>query len=204
MTTNGKLTARPPISPHANLTATTRAGITTWGSATWTVECTCGASMTSCATRIKNGKARCEKCNLSNALQQAAKITPLLPATYLKLDRKTDLSYGKVRYRIEWMRDNDMCHIGSWERPEMQGPFLPVFHAGPGEDVPCNLEKHPHSVYEKRYKKRVARAIAKAEKGGPEDWRYAKHITLNIADKAVRETRAKPNTWFSALGGSNA
>lgn len=199
MTITGQLTARAPVSPHANLTATARIGATTWGSATWSVTCTCGATLEAYAPAIKSGKARCATCNPKGTAKHVAAIVAALPATYAKIERKTKLSYGKVRYGLEVARAQGLCHIGGWSRPDEQGAYSPIFHAGKGEDVPCTLQAIPRYKSEKRYKKRVKAAIAKAERGGPEDGRYIKHISLYLAKKTATKARATPNTWFAAL-----
>jgi len=200
MTITGQLTARAPVSPHANLTATARIGTTTWGSAIWSVTCTCGATLEACATTIKSGKARCTACNPKGTAKHVAAIVSVLPASYAKIERKTKLSVGKVRYALEVARAQGLCFIGAWSRPDEQGSYSPIFHAGKGEDVPCNLKAIPRYKSEKRYKKRVKAAIAKVERGGPEDKRYIKHISLYLAKKTAAETLAVPNTWLSALG----
>lgn len=202
MTTTGQLTAKPPVSPHVNLVAIERVGATSWGSAIWSVACTCGATLQSDAPKIKNGKARCRTCNPSMAMQQVAAILATFPASYERIDRKSGLTEGQIRHRLEWMRERGLCHIGAWTRAKEQGSMRPIFHAGPGEDVPCKLKARTRSQYERNYRKRVKKAIQKVESGGAPDDRYARQIALQIVKKTVLRTREQPQSWASALFGT--
>lgn len=202
MTITGQLIAKPPVSPHANLTATTRIGTTKSYNAIWQVVCTCGETLVASAPAIKRGGsrgARCKACNLSPGEEQAKAILNALPGTYSKIAYRTKLTDPQVRHRIDWMRERDMCHIGGWDRAEYQGSFSPIFHAGPGEDVPCKLVRRTDSEVERRYWKRVKKAIKKAEAGGKVDDRYARHIALHKASKTIKQARKKPHNPFSAL-----
>jgi hypothetical protein len=99
------------------------------------------------------------------------------------------------------MRREELCHVGGWERPDAQGSFCPIFHAGPGLDVPCEIKPWTTRQIEKRYQRRVRRAVNKALAGGPEDPRYTLHIARRKADQLVRNARKQPQTWLSALMG---
>lgn len=199
MSTVGLRTAKPPLSPYTNLTATARTGTTKCGSAIWQVECTCGASWCIETRFIKKGTARCDTCNPSTGAGMANAILAALPAAYEKIERKTKLTAGQVRYRIDWMRARDMCHIGDWDRADQQGSFGPIFHAGKGDDVPCSLKPRTRLDNERRYRRRVKNAIQKAEAGGKEDGRYMRQIALRKASETARRTRNTPQTWLSAL-----
>jgi hypothetical protein len=193
-------TARPPTSPHANLTAVTRIGTAKWGSAIWTLACTCGTTFDAYATAIKNGKARCATCNPKKSAKDMELILSKLPGTYEQIERRTKLSFGTVRYGLELLRAADRCFIGDYDRANEQGSFRPIFHAGKGDDVPCKLKPIPTAKTKRKYEKRVKAAIAKVENGGPEDGRYIRHISLHLANKTAAEARSKPVTWLSALG----
>lgn len=206
MTTTGQLTAIPPVSQFANMAATKRIGATKSGSAIWQMTCTCGFTMTADAVQIKKGTARCKECNPRYGAKMAERVLAVLPATYAKIERKTKLTPGQVEYRIVLLREKGLCHIGGWERSEYQGAFNPIFHAGPGKDVPCKLKPRTNADVERRYNRRIKRAIAAAEATGKEDPRYAKHISLHMASKTVQASRLKPQNPFSALfmGGAHA
>lgn len=199
MTTTGQLTAKPPVSPHANLTAISRIDTAKFGSAIWQLACTCGLTLTADAPAIKRGSARCPACNPRRGVEQANKILAVLPAAYAAIERKTKLTRAQIEYRIDWMRERELCHIGDWDRADQQGSFGPIFHAGKGEDVPCKLKPRTRLDTERRYRKRVQRAIKKATAGGKEDPRYSRQISLHKANETARRTRREPQGPFSAL-----
>lgn len=95
------------------------------------------------------------------------------------------------------MRDDDKAHIS--KRMRNVGGSTPVWVAGPGEDAPP-IVPYTSSQYSKRWRRRVKKAIAKAVETGVEDKRYASKISRHIAKQTVAQTRAKPNTWLTALG----
>lgn len=196
----GQRTARPPVSPHANLTAIERTGTTSWGSAIWSLACTCGATLTAYAPVIKSGIAKCEECNPSATVKQLAAILAALPGDYEQIGRKAKLSRGKVRYGLELLRKDRKCFIGAYLRPSEQGSYSPVFQAGDSDDVPCKLQPIPRQKSERKYKKRIKAAIARAAAGGKEDPRYIRHISLHVAKQTAASTRAAPQSWFAALG----
>lgn len=199
----GMLLAKPPQSPHANLTAVERVGTSKSGSAVWKVVCTCGANLTADAPSIKRGGkrgARCKVCNLTPVEADEAKLLGLMPAGYAVLARKMRLTVPTIEYRLELLRAREKCYIGGWERADAQGAFGPVFHAGKGEDMPCTLKPRSPQAIERRYRKRVKRAIAKAEQGGKVDDRYARHVLRRLADATAEKTRTAPQGIFAALG----
>lgn len=198
MTTVGQLIAKPPASPYANLTATTRTGINPNRSAVWQLSCLCGESVSADAQAIKRGAARCPTCNPRRGMEAAKAVLAVLPAGYAKIVRKTKLSPKKIRYTLELMRKAGLCHIGGWARAEDRGSLGPVIHAGPGQDVPCKLKALTQRQYECRYRKRLQRAIQQAD-AGKEDARYSRRISLHKADQTVRRTLVEPQTPFSAL-----
>lgn len=199
MSTPGKLTARPPASPHANIKALARIGTASWGSAIWSLSCTCGAMLEGSAPRIKSGFVRCEECNPSATAKQMAAVLAALPGTYDQIERRAKLSYGKVRYALEVMRADRKCFIGDYTRADAQGSYRPIFHAGGQKDVPCPLEPIPRPVSERKYKKRVKAAIKRALAGGKEDPRYIRHISREIAQQTAARARVTPQPWYAAL-----
>lgn len=200
MTTVGQLLAKAPASPHANLSARTRIGTTRSGSVIWELVCTCGAVVTANAPAIKRGRARCPACNPSIGLRQAQQILAALPGTYARIERLTLLTRAQIEHRIAWMRARDMCFVGGWRRPEFQGLFCPIFHAGKGEDVPCTLKPFSPLHYKRLYARRIKRAVTRAAAGGQENPRYLRHIARAKALRTARQTRIQPQTWWSPLG----
>lgn len=194
----GQLFAKPPISPYPHLTVTARAGSDSWQRPIWQVACTCGATFRAQSKPITSGTARCPTCN-PRGMEQAKEILALLPAGYSNLQRKLKVECHQIDYRIRWMRKRDLCHIGGWAHPEQQGAIGPVFHAGPGMDVPCNVDPYPKPTVKRRHEKRIKRAIEKALNGGKEDPRYMRKIALSRAAATVKRTREDPQTPFSAL-----
>lgn len=199
MTSANLKTAKPPVSPHANLTPLSRVGTTTYGSAIWQLVCICGATITAEAPRIKKGFARCPTCNPSLGMSQAARILEALPGTRAKIVRKTKLTGPQVDYRIQCMRGLGTCHVGGWSRAEWQGSFMPIFHAGKGIDAPCTLKRKPDRVVEREYNKRVRKAIRTAQEGGKEDGRYLRQISLHKAATMARAARNAPQGWAATL-----
>lgn len=95
--------------------------------------------------------------NLSHDVPcQKALILAALPATYEELAAVTGLPRHTVKYRTKQMRKDGECHTGSWKRVIGKGgKFMPIVHAGPGDDVPCLLHRLTGKQYSKRYRKRI-------------------------------------------------
>jgi hypothetical protein len=199
MTVPGQLTAKLPSSPHANISVTHRIGATKSGSAVWQVDCSCGVVLTGPAERIRSGAIRCATCNPSRTVTQASRVLSAMPAGYAKIEGKTKLRRPQVEYSLEWLRARGMCFVGGWAHAEMQGSFSPIFHAGKGADVPCTLKHRTRQASERRYRKRIKRAIEMAESGGKENPRYLRRIALHKAEQTARRTRTEPQNPFSAL-----
>jgi hypothetical protein len=195
----GQLTAKPPVSPQANLRPVERIGTNKSGSAVWKIVCTCGVSFDAIAPSIRRGETKCPRCQPSTSDMQAMEILMLLPATYDALERKLGVPLSTAKSRVRAMRKNDLCHTGKWKRPDGAGAFQPVIVAGPGEDAPCTLTARTNADYKRKYRSRVMKAIAKAEAGGKEDPRYIRHIRLRQVNEKVQQAKAEPQTWFSAL-----
>lgn len=194
----GQLCALPPVSPHANLTVMARVGSTACGKAIWQVACACGLNVSALPVPIKKGSTRCPKCN-PRGMEQAEAFLAFFPATYAQLQRKFKLTRPQVEGRLRWMRKREMFHVGAWKHAERQGLYAPVFYAGKGEDVPCDLEPRTKTDTSRRYRKRVRSAIKQAEAGGREDSRYVRQIKRHQAVKTIRQARREPQTPFSAL-----
>lgn len=194
MTAPGQRTAKPPRSPHANLSAVQRAGVTKHGSAIWRLACSCGESVEADAPAIKRGAARCPACNPSYGDLEAQRILAVLPATIAEIIRKSGMTLAQVRYRLDLIKPG-LCHTGRWRRSRGSGPWLPVIVAGPGEDVPCPFEAVTNAVSKRR--QRVKNKRARAIEAAAEEGR--RQAAVIEADGVAARTRAAPQTWFSAL-----
>lgn len=201
MTTTGQLTAKPPVSPHANLTAVERVGTNKAQGAVWRVACTCGLTFTAAAYAFRIGETKCPRCQPSPSDVHAMEILMLLPTTLDVLTKKLATPVETVKSRVRAMKKNGLCHTGRWKRPDGAGSFQPVLVAGPGDDAPCTLTARTGADYSRKCRKRVSRAIAKAEAGGKEDPRYIRHIALHKAKQTAKRARKEPQTWASALFG---
>jgi hypothetical protein len=199
MTQPGQRTGKPPMSPHSNLTATERTGTTKHGSAIWVLTCTCGRTVQSEAPRIKKGWARCPDCNPSYTDLEAERVLAVLPATANEIVERAGMTLEQVKYRLSVMRPG-LCHIGKWRRSPGSGACQPVMFAGPGEDAPCDLKRRTVAENNRRYRKRVKKAIEKALAGGNASDRYVRHVARRQVDELVARTRAEPQNPFSALG----
>lgn len=203
MARKGEQVAAAPVPRYGNLTVAGRVGRTIHLETTWRVVCGCGWETVADQRPIKGGGTRCPKCNPFRhyAVEQDAKaIRAALPAGYAKIMRKTGLDRQQAERRIKAMRANGWCHVGDWKRPDAQGLFNPIFHAGPGKDAPCTLKPVPLNKIKRKYEQRVKKAIKKAQETGVVDPRYVRHIRRKQADSTVQEARSKPQNPFSALG----
>lgn len=196
MTTLGMHVAKPPKSPFANLAAVERTGSDKGGTAVWRMACTCGRTLTARAPVIKSGGAHCRDCNPTYGEQLENRILAVLPATIDEIIVKTGMTRQQVKFRLRQMKPA-LCHTGRWRRST--GTFLPVIVAGPGEDVPCALERRTVADLNRRYRLRIKKAVARAMAGGKEDVRYVRHIGVAKVNETTERTRVAPQTWFSAL-----
>lgn len=199
MSTSSKLRAQPPVSPHANLSATSRAGTNKSEGAIWRVACTCGATFIAMAHAFRIGETKCSRCQPSLGDAQAMEILMLLPATFDALAKKLRVSVSTTKSRVRAMRKNDLCHTGKWKRSSGGGSFQPIIVAGPGEDVPCTLTTLTSADHKRKYRKRVRKAVEVAKAGGKEDPRYSRQISRHQAMETAKRTRTEPQNPFSAL-----
>lgn len=81
-----------------------------------------------------------------------ARVLAQLPATQLRIHKRTKISSASIS---RWLADliaAEEAHIGGWARSPHGGPFAAVYHPGPGEPVPCELEPLPRTVSYRRYR----------------------------------------------------
>jgi hypothetical protein len=75
----------------------------------------------------------------------------VLPGTRAQIASRTGLSREGLRKRLRILRDEKQVFIGGWERlpdGEFGCHWIPVYHAGPGPDVPCRFRrKTPEQNY---------------------------------------------------------
>lgn len=200
MTTAGLRLAKPPASPHANLSAIERVGATKAGSAIWRLECTCGKTMKSDAYKIKHGAAHCPACNPRYADLQAKKVLGVLPGTIDEICAKTKMTLNQVKFRLRQMKPV-LCHTGRWKRASGEGgSHQPVICAGAGPDVPCPFKTRTNAENSRRYRKRVKKEIEKALATGCAPARYERLVARRQADEIVARARITPQNPFSALG----
>jgi hypothetical protein len=79
----------------------------------------------------------------TNSRNSGPAVLAAMPGTRAQIEAKTGLSTGAVQKRLLQLRRDDRAHIGAWERaPEgVHGShWIPVYHAGPGPDVPCRFK----------------------------------------------------------------
>lgn len=107
--------------------------------------------------------------------QHTVEILKNLPATFADLVIKAELPLHTVKYRIKVMRADNLCHRGGWERVTgTGGKFMPVFHAGPGKDVRCQLKPLTSKQYDARARKKRKNTEAgelRLAKGRARQWR---------------------------------
>ena len=70
-----------------------------------------------------------------------AKIAAAMPGTRHEIAENTGLSAKTVSRWLIFMVDTNACHVGGWERGERDGPFQRIYHAGPGAQAACTLER---------------------------------------------------------------
>lgn len=108
-------------------------------------------------------------------------VLAALPASTATLRKKLGVQRGAAMHWIRKLRDE--IHIVRWEKPEYQGPFMPVYARGKGPDAPCTLEHVSKTEQKRRY---VAKHPEKMRK-------------VNKANWLRRKATKKQNTWFGAL-----
>lgn len=98
--------------------------------------------------------------------RRRAQILGMLPATQLKIHRRTKIGLSTVSRWLNDLVDSEEAHVGDWERSKHGGPFAAVYHKGPGEPVPCTLEPIPGAVVSRSYhdRRRKERAAELAER----------------------------------------
>jgi len=66
-------------------------------------------------------------------------IIDSLPGAHVDVVKKTGLCLRTVQKWMRRIRGDGEAHIGDWRHAEKTGDFVPIYHAGPGPDVPCTL-----------------------------------------------------------------
>lgn len=103
--------------------------------------------------------------------RRRAQILATLPATQLMIRQKTKIGQATIsRWCNDLVASGD-AHIGAWVRSPTGGPFAAVYHAGPGQEAPCDLAPLTHAELSRRYRDRQRR--------------------VEIREKAYREAKAR-------------
>lgn len=123
-------------------------------------------------------------------------VAAALPGTVVDIIAKSGLVESTVRRHLCTLRDEGKAHIK--KRRRAGGRSSPVWVEGPGKDAPIPAPLG-NAGWCRRHRKRVRKAIAKAQAGGKEDPRYIRHIRLKQVDAKVKQAKAEPQTWISAL-----
>jgi hypothetical protein len=76
-----------------------------------------------------------------------------LPGANVDVMKSTGLCLRTVQKWVRQLRSENLAHIGDWRHPKVTGDFVPIYHPGPGPDVPCTLVPYSHCnklVWERR------------------------------------------------------
>lgn len=119
-------------------------------------------------------------------------VLSALPGTRQELRAKTGLGTMTIHRWTSDLHAAGEIHISGWVRPA-KGPFSPVFALGQRHDAKCRLKHMDDAEKCERYRDKLKR-----EDKWPEV--KAKHAAMRRAKRAVKNSKAKPITWLSALG----
>lgn len=138
--------------------------------------------MTECGEHVSPKRARA-----------IAALLAVLPATHRQIQERAGLHRATVCRLIPILHPSDPekrhVHVGRWLPHPVRGPSMPVWHAGPGEDVPDTLPRLTKKEIADRFEKRI--------KGTEKhDQRKARHRNRHWEKKA----KAAPHGIFAALG----
>lgn len=85
-------------------------------------------------------------------------ILAALPGTMEQLEAATGFWRNTIWRHLKSLRADGEAHIGGWAKVNMGLPgihWVPVYHAGPGPDVPCRFRKMSRDKIEERRQKRI-------------------------------------------------
>lgn len=102
-------------------------------------------------------------------------ILQAMPGSISEIIAQSGYDRSTVERWMRRMRDVD-CHIIDWRRPEVSGPFVAVYAAGPGDDAVCTLKpltpsedwhrkKEKYGMETLRARERAAHWALKARRG---------------------------------------
>jgi predicted ArsR family transcriptional regulator len=123
-------------------------------------------------------------------------VLDAMPGTVEQIMAATGMAARTVRRHVAALHADGRAHVK--RRLRTHGPRTPVWEKGEGPDAPLP-KRRTHADHCKEFRRRVKRAIERAQVGGREDSRYIRHIALHIAKKTAEKTREEPQTPFSAL-----
>jgi len=122
-------------------------------------------------------------------------ILKAMPATRLEIQLQTRMGKSTVQHIIERLHERGWIHICGWERilKNGTGKFVMRYKAGQGIDKPCKLEPMPRAELETRRRKKLI-------KTGEIEERNKRNLMRYYEKRAKEKSKAKPQTWLSALG----
>lgn len=122
-------------------------------------------------------------------------ILKAMPATRLEIQLQTRMGKSTVQHIIERLHERGWIHICGWERilKNGTGRFVMRYKAGQGTDKPCKLEPMSRAEIELRRRKKLV-------KNGEIEERNKRNLMRYYEKRAKEKSKAKPQTWLSALG----
>lgn len=126
-----------------------------------------------------------------------AKIVAALPGCSEVISRKTGVAESSVRKHLRQLQAEGNANIARFVRTS--GHPAAYWVAGPGENAEPPAPQTT-AEYSRAFRKRVEKAIERAEQGKPFSDRYRKHVALHQADQLAKRLRGKPANPFAALG----
>lgn len=90
-----------------------------------------------------------------------------MPLAIVDIAAMVEMPPSSVGRLVRAMHLAGKCHVGNWRRAE-RGAFTPIYHAGPGKDVPCRLKILTQAQKDKRRVKKIK------DSGLLQDWTDSK------------------------------
>jgi hypothetical protein len=77
-----------------------------------------------------------------------------MPNTVPGIAGTTGLPETSICRKLISLHADEKCHVGGWKR-SARGLAMAVYHAGPGEDVPCRLKNFTGAQKSQRYMRKL-------------------------------------------------
>lgn len=107
-----------------------------------------------------------------------AKIIAALPASAKELNERTGYADSTIHRHISRLRYEKFVRVGDWGRPEIAGPYFPIFELSHLPDIVCKLKPTPDKI-------RARRLRARLKKSGEIEEHRAKLRARASADRAA-------------------